>query len=92
MRIIYLTTSVCEDDYNEFTKLWRITLNSSNQNFHNKVIRALSLYNPVDVISLRPFSRTKCRVVKLGKEKTVKGNVTYHFSALIHLKNKPLVY
>ena len=82
MRIIYLTTSVCEDDYNEFAKLWKITLNSSNQNFHNKMIRALSQYHPVDVISLRPFSRTKCRVQKLQKEKTVKGNVTYHYLAV----------
>lgn len=82
MRIIYLTTSLCEDDYNEFTKLWKITLNPSNQNFHNKMIRALSIYYPVDVISLRPFSRTKCRVVKLQKEKTVKDNVTYHYLAV----------
>lgn len=79
MKIIYITTSLCEDDYPDFQKLWKIPLNSSNQNFHNKVIRALGKYHHVDVVSLRPFSITKCGLTRLYREKTIKDNVTYHY-------------
>ena len=41
MKIIYFTTSQDEKDYRSFMNIWKIPLNSSNQNFHNKFIRAL---------------------------------------------------
>ncbi len=79
MKIIYVTTSIEENDYIEFNKQWKVSLNPSNQNFHNKMIRALSINNEVDVISIRPFSKTKCNLFHLKAEEKKYGNITYHY-------------
>lgn len=79
MRIIYFTTAQDEKDYRSFMNIWKIALNASNQNFHNKVIRALAMNNKVDVISVRPFSHSKTRVLALKKETKVDGNITWHY-------------
>ena len=79
MNIIYLTTAQDEKDYRSFMNIWKISLNPSNQNFHEKLIRALSINNKVDVISLRPFSHHLTNVRKLDYEVKEKGNVTWHY-------------
>ena len=79
MRIVYFTTAIQRDDYRDFTKLWTISLNPSNQNFHNKMIRSLAIDNEVHVISVRPFSKRNCKVKKLEEETKVEGNITWHY-------------
>ena len=79
MNIIYITTSLDADDYIEFNKLWKVSLNPSNQNFHNKMIRSLSITNQIDVISVRPFSRAKCNRRNLKAYDKKSGNITYHY-------------
>ena len=79
MKIIYVTTAIERDDYKEFSKLWKTSLNPSNQNFHNKMIRALALNNQVDVISIRPFSTRFCNAKVLPEETKVEGNITWHY-------------
>ena len=79
MRVIYFTTSVCENDYPSFINIWKIPLNSSNQNFHSKMIRSIGKKIPVEVISMRPFSKRKCRVRKLSRGTTIKDNIVYHY-------------
>ena len=79
MKIIYVTTSLEENDYVEFNKHWKVSLNPSNQNFHNKMIRALSIDNEIDVISIRPFSKTNCNLFHLKAEEKTVGNITYHY-------------
>lgn len=79
MKIIYFTTAQREKDFRSFMNLWRIPLNSSNQNFHNKLIRAVALANKVDVISVRPFSRSQTKVKKLEKDTIEEGNITWHY-------------
>ena len=79
MKIIYITTSLEENDYIEFNKLWTVSLNPSNQNFHNKMIRSFALNNPVDVISIRPFSKAKCAIKVLKADTKVVNNITYHY-------------
>ncbi len=79
MKIIYLTTAIETDDYKEFSKLWKTSLNPSNQNFHNKMIRALALTNQVDVISIRPFSTRFCNAKVLPEETKVEGNIIWHY-------------
>lgn len=69
MRIIYFTTALSKNEYNEYTKLWKISPNPSNQNFHNKLIRSLSINNKVDVISIRPFSKKLVSSKRLKKKK-----------------------
>ena len=79
MKIIYFTTAQDEKDFRSFINDWKISLNPSNQNFHNKLIRALSLNNEVHVISVRPFSRSNMKVSKLEKEVKTDGNITWHY-------------
>ena len=79
MKIIYFTTAQDEKDYRSFINIWKIPLNSSNQNFHNKFIRALALENEVHVISVRPFSNSKTKVLNLKEETKVVGNITWHY-------------
>ena len=79
MRVIYLTTSLDADDYVEFNSHWKVSLNPSNQNFHNKVIRSLGLTNDIEVISMRPFSRKVCSIKKLEKSTKVSGKITWHY-------------
>lgn len=86
MKIIYLTTSLEANDYIEFNSCWKTSLNPSNQNFHNKMIRSLALTNSVDVISLRPFSRKLCSVKKLYKSTKETGNITWNY---LEVKRNP---
>ena len=79
MKIVYFTTAQEEKDYRNFINIWKITLNASNQNFHNKFIRALAINNEVEVISVRPFSLSKTKVTKLDKETKKDGNITWHY-------------
>ena len=79
MRIIYITTSIEENDYQDFTKSWFISLNPSNQNFHNKIIRSLANQNIVDVLSIRPFSKKHCKLKRLSSDEKIIGNIHYHY-------------
>ena len=79
MKVIYITTSIEENDYVEFSKAWSISLNPSNQNFHNKVIRSLATLNKVEVISIRPYSKRKCHIHRLNAENKTIGNINYHY-------------
>ena len=82
MKIIYITTSLEENDYIGFNKMWRVSLNPSNQNFHNKIIRALGISNKVEVISIRPFSKEKCALRELKAYEKKNENITYHYVAI----------
>ena len=91
MRIIYLTTAIKKEDFESFSKMWRIALNPSNQNFHNKMIRSLALTNKVDAISLRPFSISNCKAPYLSSETKEEDNITWHYlrvTAIKFLRNK----
>lgn len=87
MKVIYFTTSIEANDYVDFNSCWKSSLNPSNQNFHNKIIRALSLTNSVEVISIRPFSRSLCNVKKLDKVSKEDGNINWHY---LEIKNNPI--
>ena len=79
MKIIYFTTAREEKDFRSFINDWKISLNPSNQNFHNKLIRALGINNEVHVISVRPFSRSNMHVKKLEKGVKQEGSITWHY-------------
>ena len=55
MNVIVLTSSMADQDFNEFSRTARIKPNPSNQNFYNKLIKSLSFFNNVSVLSLRPL-------------------------------------
>lgn len=81
-KIIYLTTAMDNDDYAEYIKHWSVKPNPSNQNFHNKMIRSLALTYPVDVISVRPYSKKLCDLKKLPKQEKITNNITWHYLAI----------
>ena len=74
------------NDYKEFCKLWTNKPNPSNQNFHNKMIRSLSINHDIDVLSIRPYSSKYCSVKYLNKEEKKTGNITWHYAKI--KKNK----
>ena len=86
MKIIYVTTSIEEKDFVEFSKAWSVSLNPSNQNFHNKVVRSLAASNVVDVLSIRPFSKKNCKLRHLSAEEKEAGNIRYHYLRIVRDK------
>lgn len=79
MKIIYFTTACEKEDYIVFCKNWRVSLNSTIQNLHNRLIRALAITNRVEVISVRPFSKKNCDLKMLPASTTQEGNITWHY-------------
>jgi glycosyltransferase involved in cell wall biosynthesis len=55
MKIIYLTTSLHENDFDTFVERAEQRANPSGQNFHAKLIKVLRLQNEVEVVSALPF-------------------------------------
>ena len=81
-KIIYITTTMNEEDYVDYMEHWKIKPNPSNQNFHNKFIRSLAINNFVDVISIRPFSRNLCSLKRLPKDIKIENNITWHYLSI----------
>ena len=57
MNIIFLTSATSEQTFNEICKDSKVLPNPSNQNFYHKVIKAVSLHENVDVVSLPPYAK-----------------------------------
>lgn len=75
------------DDFKQYLSHWSIAPNPSNQNFHNKFIRALSTKYDIDVISVRPFSASFVDLKYLPSSKKQEGNITWNY---IHINPKKL--
>lgn len=56
-KIIYFTNAVDQNYFVDYLKKWSISPNLSNQNFHHKLISALSLNFDIDVISIRAINK-----------------------------------
>ena len=83
MNIIYFTTAQYHTDHEEWLKTWKTPVNLSNQTFHNKLIRSLSISNKVTVISLRPFSKKRCTVKYLPRNYREDGNISWCYPRII---------
>ena len=79
MNIVVLTSSMADADFNEFAKSARIKPNPSNQNFYNKLIKALSFYNNVSVLSLRPFVKGMFDDDYLDSRDGNDGTIKYYY-------------
>ena len=55
-KLYYFTTAQDKEEFASSLLKWKVSPNLSNQNFHNKFIRALSLDHNVEVISVRPIN------------------------------------
>ncbi len=79
MRIIYITSALNSSDFSEFQKSWKKPLNPSNQNFHNKLIRSLSNFAEINVISLRPYNKSLCSYKDLSFKSFKEGNINWNY-------------
>jgi hypothetical protein len=78
MKIIYLTTAMSEQRFNDYEKLSKIKVNPSNQNFHNKLINGLAKFNnDITVIALRPLSKNMFEKSFLLREEEAIDNIHY---------------
>lgn len=82
MNIIYFTTSQENNDYNEYLKAWPYPINASTQLIHNRLIRSLSLYHHVDVVSVRPFSKQDCLVKTLIRSERITNRIHWHYLSI----------
>ena len=55
-RVLYFTNAVSQLMFKDYLKNWKVSPNLSNQNFHNKLIRAIAEFDKVNVISIRPIN------------------------------------
>ena len=55
-KIIYFTNALDQNSFSDYLKKWSVSPNLSNQNFHHKLIKALSLYSEVEVVSVRAIN------------------------------------
>ena len=77
-KIIYFTTA---QDLNSFANQlhnWSISPNLSNQNFHNKLIRSISLSHQVDVVSVRPINKNYS-LKKLEQNIVKEENINWNY-------------
>lgn len=71
-KYIYFTNAMDNNSFKEYLEGWKVSPNLSNQNFHNKLIRSLSLSHDIDVISVRAInknynhSKLDAKIVKEG--------------------------
>ena len=77
-KIIYFTNALDQNSFKEYLKNWSVSPNLSNQNFHNKLIKALSLSFDVEVISIRAIN-SNYKESKLPKQTFAELNVTWKY-------------
>ena len=77
-KIYYFTNALDNESFKEYLKDWKVSPNLSNQNFHNKLIRALALTNKVEVFSVRAINRN-FNCLSLRKLVIEEGNITWRY-------------
>ena len=82
-KILYFTTAQDNKKYPEYLSNWTVSPNLSNQNFHNKLIRALSLAHEVEVISVRPINKN-FKLNELPEEIVKEEKITWKY---VRVKN-----
>ena len=55
-KVAYFTNAVEQSYFKEYLADWKVSPNLSNQNFHNKLIKALCQNFRVEVVSVRPIN------------------------------------
>ena len=77
-KVFYFTTALSNEDYKEYLSFWNVPPNLSNQNFHNKFIRSLSISHPVEVVSVRPIN-SNYRAKTLHSASKIENNITWNY-------------
>ena len=80
-KIIYFTNAVDKKYFKDYLSNWKVSPNLSNQNFHYKLIKALSYQFDVEVISVRAINASYSES-KLNEEKTVEDNIKWIYPSV----------
>lgn len=81
MRIIYVSGTMGDQDFNAYVKEAHTPINPSNQNFHYRFIKALSLHTEVSAVSLRPFSAHMFNRDELSRCESFDNGVSFTYLA-----------
>lgn len=82
MNIIVFTSAMVEKEFAKYQSDAYIKPNPSNQNFYNKLIKALSFKNNVSVVSHRPFVKGMFDDDILQAKQTSDGKIKYFYTRL----------
>ena len=77
-KIIYFTNALDQNSFTDYLKKWSVSPNLSNQNFHHKLIKALSLYSEVQVVSVRAIN-SNYQESKLPESKYEEKNIVWNY-------------
>ena len=77
-KVIYFTNAVSQSMFVDYLKNWKVSPNLSNQNFHNKLIKAISKFDHVNVISIRPINKNYASN-KLPQLVEDEYNISWHY-------------
>ena len=77
-RIIYFSIAQDNESFKNNLSKWKVAPNTSNQNFHNKLIRSLAIDENVEVISIRPINDNYLDN-ELKAETKIEGNVIWNY-------------
>ena len=77
-KVIYFTNALDQNSFVNYLKQWKVSPNLSNQNFHNKLIKALSLNFNVEVVSVRPIN-SNFNESKLEQEVIQEQNIKWNY-------------
>ncbi|MCR4911444.1 MAG: glycosyltransferase [Bacilli bacterium] len=91
MKIIYFTTAQKNSDFSASLPKWKKAPNTSNQNFHNKLIRALSTKHEVFVIAVRPINDNFAEK-ELRREYKAEGKVIWNYIKVKNSKVDKLLF
>lgn len=79
MNVVFLTSSTSTKVFNDICSESRVAPNPSNQNFYHKLIKAVSFYENVEVVSHRPFTKG---IVLPPVDKDDDDRIPYHYTKI----------
>ena len=85
MKIIYLSNTLLEEDYETLKREVNYRINPSNQNFHYRFINALAFHTEIHAYSLKPILQKGEKVSFFSK--TCENNPNIHVNYLPNKNN-----
>lgn len=79
MKIIYVSGAMADVDFNDYVRKAHLPINPSNQNFHYRFIKALSISGDVKAITLRPFASKMFDYETINGQNATDGNIAFEY-------------
>ena len=89
-KVLYFTNAVSNMMFIDYLNKWSVSPNLSNQNFHNKLIRAIAKEVDVEVVSIRPINSNFAKS-KLEKYEEKENNIEWKYPSVSNSKFSKLL-